>query len=542
MKLRRSSSFLSQPVNKIRDPRAEQRLFGLRALLAIGVVLGALLVLVARLYYLQVVHHSHFSTLAEDNRVSIRPLTPTRGLIFDRNGVLLADNLSSYRLEITPERVDDLEATLSVLGELIALEAQDIERFKKLLRRNPRHRGTPLRFGLTEEEVAVLAINLHRLPGVEILADLSRHYPQGAHGVHAIGYVGRINEQELQTLDPGQYTGSSHIGKVGVEKSYEALLRGRVGHEQVETNAAGRVLRVLGSTPPVPGQNLYLTLDFRLQQVAEAALGEHNGAVVALDPRNGQVLAMASQPVFDPNPFVNGIDAASFRALNNSPDRPMFNRAIRGTYPPGSTIKPFIGLGGLVNGVITPHTSVYCPGFFRLPGSSHRFRDWKRGGHGRTALDKAIHQSCDVYYYELASKLGIERLHDFLDRFNLGRPTGIDLVGERSGLVPSVEWKRRTLGKPWYPGETVIAGIGQGYMLTTPLQLAQATALLAMRGQGFKPHLLLESEDQATRERTPRVPEPLPPIQVDNPRYWDEVINGMIHVVHGPRGTARRIG
>lgn len=532
---------LREPLNS-KDQRVESRLFSRRALIALGVILLALLGLVARLAYLQIINHQHFTTLSENNRVKLQPIPPTRGLIFDRNGVLLADNLPSYRLEITPEQVSDLEATVSQLQNLIEISVVDIERFHKLVRRNPPYNGVPLRLRLSTDEVARLAVNLHRLPGVEIKADLTRYYPLGAPAVHAIGYVGRIDEAELQIIDTSQYRGSTHIGKTGAEKSYEEILHGRVGYQQVETNAEGRVLRVLQRTPPVPGKNIYLTIDTRLQAVAEQALEDHNGAVVAIDPRNGEILALASRPVYDPNLFVNGIDITSYTALNTSPDRPLFNRALRGTYPPGSTIKPFIGLAGLEYGVTKPHNTVYCPGFFRLPGISHKFRDWKRGGHGHTNLDKAITESCDVYFYDLAYSMGIERLHDYLDRFNFGRPTGIDLRGEKSGLVPSAAWKREALNQPWYAGETLIAGIGQGYMLTTPLQLAHATAALAQRGQHYQPRLLHALEDQDGEHKRLQPPQALPPIPINDPRNWDQVITSMIHVTHGQRGTARAIG
>ncbi len=540
----RKQSARENSFSKIRDARAEGRLFTRRALIAGAGVLLLLLLLVGRLVYLQVLNHEHFITLAEDNRVKILPLPPTRGLIFDRNGVLLADNLPSYRLEITPEDVPDLGATLGKLAELVQLEEPDMARFRRLLRRNPSYRGLPLRFKLSDHEVAQLAVNLHRLPGVNIKADLTRFYPHGTHAVHAVGYVGRIDEQELQRVDGSQYSGTSHIGKIGAEKAYEDLLHGRVGHQRVETNAEGRVLRVLESVAPAPGKNIYLTIDSHLQTVAEQALAEsgHNGAIVALDPRNGEILAMASMPVYEPNPFVNGIDVASYKALNTSPDRPLFNRALRGNYPPGSTIKPFVALAGLETGTISRGARTYCPGFYRLPGNAHRFRDWKRGGHGHTDVDKAIHQSCDVFFYTLAHDMGMERLHDYLDQFNLGRSTGVDLRDERTGLLPSPQWKRRVYGQPWYPGETLIAGIGQGYMLTTPLQLASATAAIANYGKHFKPRILHALEDQATLEKTLEPPRPLPNIPVSDRANWDDVITGMIHVTHGERGTARAIG
>ena len=542
-RLRRVANGHHNAFTKVKDHVAEARLFSRRALVALAFVLIALLTLIGRLAQLQVMQHEHFITLSESNRVRLQPLPPTRGLIFDRNGVLLADNLPSHRLEVTPEQTQDLEKTLRQLQMMVDISEQDINRFLKLSKRNPPYNGIPLRFRLSEEEVARVAVNLHRFPGVEIKADLTRNYPLGKHAVHVIGYVGRIDERELQTIDTSQYLGSTHIGKTGVEKSYEEVLHGQVGYEQVETNAQGRVLRILKSSPPIPGKNIYLTIDIRLQKTAEEALGDYNGAVVAIDPRNGEILALASMPGYDPNLFVNGISVADYKALNTSPDRPLFNRALRGVYPPGSTVKPMIGLAGLEYGVIERYTPVYCPGFYRLPNSKHRFRDWKRGGHGKTSLDKAITQSCDVFFYDLAVNLHINRLHDYLDQFALGRPTGVDLSGEKSGLLPSQEWKRGAYNQPWYVGETLIAGIGQGYMLVTPLQLAHSTAILAMRGKAhFQPRILHATQEQGSDEIRPAPPRTLPPIEISRPDNWEYVANAMIQVVHGSWGTARAIG
>lgn len=536
------SSRKSQELARVKDQITEARLFSQRALVAMAFVLLALLALAGRMAQLQVLQHEHFTTLSDNNRVRLQPLPPTRGLIFDRNGVLLAENLPSHRLEITPEQVEDMDLMLAELQQLVEINEPDLKRFKRLSKRNPPYSGVPLRFRLTEDEVARVAVNLHRFPGVEIKADLTRHYPRGAHATHVIGYVGRIDEKELKSIDTSQYSGSTHIGKTGVEKSYEALLHGQVGYQQVETNAQGRVLRILTSTPPLPGQNLYLTIDTRLQAVAEQALGEYNGAVVAIDPRNGEVLAFASMPGYDPNLFVNGISVPDYRDLNTSPDRPLFNRALRGVYPPGSTVKPLIGLAGLEYGVIDRNSTVYCPGYYRLPNSDHRFRDWKKGGHGMTKLDEGIYQSCDVFFYDLALNMNISRLHDYLDHFALGRPTGIDLVGEKSGLLPSKEWKRSVHKQAWYPGETLIAGIGQGYMLATPLQLAHSTAVLAQHGQQFQPRMLHATQHQGSDDVRPEPPRELPSVEIVSRDNWDHVIDSMTEVVHGRWGTARTIG
>lgn len=529
-----------QLLARAKDNTAESELFFRRALVMLLLVFLALTAVGTRLVYLQILNHELFTTLADGNRIRLQPLPPTRGSIFDRNGVLLAENLASYHLEITREQVEDLDATLEELRRRIELSDSDIERFRKAVRRTPAYIAVPLRFRLTEEEIARLAIDLHRFPGVEIKADLTRHYPLGALGVHAIGYVGRIDEGEMQRIDKGQYSGSTHIGKVGAERSHEDLLRGRVGWQQVETNAEGRPLRVLSRTAPVPGQHVYLSIDIRLQAAAEKALEGHNGAIVAIDPRNGEILALASQPTYDPNPFVNGIDFASYRALNTSKDKPLLNRALRGMYPPGSTIKPLMALAGLENGVVHRHSGVFCPGYYRLPGSSHRFRDWKRGGHGSVSMDRAIAQSCDVYFYDLAIRLGIDRLHQFLGRFSLGKLTGVDLPGEKGGVLPSQEWKRASYKQNWFAGDTVSVGIGQGYFLTTPLQLAHSTAIIAQRGQQFRPRILYATEDPAARAKTLVEPYALPPVTVRDPKFWDAIIAGMVSVVEG--GTASRIG
>lgn len=528
--------------NSIRDRLHEARLFNRRVVVAVAAVLSLMALVVVRLAYLQIVSHEHYTTLSQNNRITLAALPPGRGLIYDRNGVVLAQNLPAYSLEIVPEQVPDLDATLLALREVVALTDADIKRFRKALAQKRSAKGVPLRFRLSEEEVARFAVNRPRFPGVDVAAGLSRHYPLGALGVHAIGYVGRINEDELEDLDTSNYSGTTHIGKTGVEKSYEEILHGRVGFEQVETNAQGRRLRVLATTPPQAGQNLYLNLDARLQAVAEQALGQNRGAVVALDPRDGSVLAFASMPGYDPNPFVNGIDSKSYDALHNSPDQPLYNRALRGAYPPGSTIKPFVGLGGLEMKAISLDQNVFCPGFYTLKGRAHQYRDWKRGGHGSVSLDKAIVESCDVYFYTLAHALGIDRLHDFLTRFGFGVKTGIDVTGELEALMPSPEWKRRVHSQPWYPGETLIAGIGQGYTLVTPLQLAVATATLANRGKRWLPALAKAAEDSVSHALTPLAGEPLEQVPIVNPAHWQSVVDAMVRVVHSDHGTARRIG
>ncbi len=525
----------------IKDHIRESQLFSERAAIALMIVVLLVLVILARLVYLQILSHEHFATLADENRINIVALPPTRGLIYDRNGVLLAQNLPAFSLELTPERIPDLDATIAELRRLLDIGDQDVQRFYKQLRRNRPFNSIPLKFHLSEEEVARFAVNRHRFPGVEIEARLIRDYPLGPLAVHAVGYVGRISEEELRTLDTSNYSATRFIGKTGVEKYYEDLLHGRVGYKKVETNALGRILREVSRTPPVPGQDLYLTLDVRLQALAEEALGDRRGAVVALDPRTGEILVLVSMPGYDPNSFVTGIAPADYQRLQGSPDKPLFNRALRGQYPPGSTIKPFIGLAGLVHRTLDPETASFCPGWYSLPGDDHRYRDWKKEGHGRTDLDKAIVQSCDVYFYDLARSLGIDRIHDFLARFGFGGRTGIDLMGEATGLLPSRQWKRAKKHEPWYLGETLITGIGQGYTLTTPLQLAVATAVLARRGEGLRPHLLYASRTPGTAALQLHAPEPLPPVELSVPAYWDRIIASMERVVHSIRGTAHGI-
>ena len=525
----------------LKDHIRESLIFNRRLLIAIIITVVLLLVLVARLVYLQIIHQEHYSTLSEENRVNILPIPPARGLIYDRNGIVLAQNLPSFSLRLVPEHIANLEQTLSELRSLIAISDEDLERFHKERKRKRRFEGIPLRFRLDDEEVARISVNQYRLPGVEIHAELSRHYPLGKLASHAVGYVGRINERELDKLDASNYAATSHIGKVGVERAYEKLLHGQVGYQQVESNAQGRILHVLERTLPTPGKNLYLNLDAKLQQVAEEAMGEHTGALVALDPRNGAVLALVSTPTYDPNLFVNGLDRKTFKELRDSPDRPLFNRALRGQYPPGSTVKPFIGLGGLELDEIQQTDSLKCPGWYMQPGDPRRYRDWKKHGHGKTDLTKAIVESCDVYFYDLSLALGIDRMHDFLAGFGLGQKTGIDIRGELGGILPSSEWKLRTYRTVWYPGETLIAGIGQGFMLTTPLQLASITATLSMYGRRMQPSMIHAIQDAAGKEQQVISPKPLEPKPVGQIRHWENIINAMQLVVNDIHGTAHRL-
>jgi len=531
----------SLPQLRLKDYLRESRLFRHRAVTAAAMVFLLLAGLMLRLFNLQIIEHQHFTTMSQDNRVKVLPLPPTRGLIYDSKGRILAQNLPTFSLEVTPERVKDMAQTLEQLGQIIPISDSDLKRFQRLRKQRRRFDSIPLRLRLNETEVARFAVNRHRFPGVEVKASLLRDYPLGEETAHVLGYVGRINERELQRIDASAYSGTSHIGKTGVEKTYEALLHGQVGLQQVEVNALGRVIRVLESRPPVPGSDLYLSLDAELQEVALEAFGEDNGAAVAIDPRSGDILALVSKPGFDPNLFVEGISPSDYRALQQSPDKPLFNRALRGQYPPGSTVKPFIGLAGLETGTIDITYKKFCPGYYQLPGHAHKYRDWKKTGHGPMNLRDAITQSCDVFYYDLAHQLGIDRLHDFLDRFGFGRPTGVDITGERGGLLPSRAWKRRVRKQPWYPGETLIAGIGQGYFLATPLQLAHATAVLAASGISHVPRVVQAVRGSEDERPVPLTPPPAELLQKSLPGNWDDVIEAMTQVIEGPRGTAKLI-
>lgn len=524
-----------------KDHVSEARLFTARTFWSLAGIFTLIALVISRLFYLQVSSHEHYTTLSQDNRVKVIAIAPNRGLIYDRNGVILAENLPSWRLEITPERVDDMEQLLGQLRSLISIEEDDIQRFKKLLQRKRSFDNIPLRFHLSDEEVARIAAIQHRLPGTEVVAGLTRHYPITDSMFHVLGYVGRIGVQELEQVDLTNYRGTSHIGKIGIERQYEDLLHGMVGNQQVETNAQGKILRTLQKNPPLPGQNIYLSLDVRLQEIAEKALGDYNGAVVAMDPHSGDILALVSKPGYDPNAFVNGISTKDYSRLNQDPDRPQFNRAIHGQYPPGSTIKPFIGLAGLVHDVTHEHHTLFCPGFYTLPNDDRKYRDWKKRGHGSVDLLDSIVQSCDVYFYDLARSLGIDRIAPFMERFGFGTETGIDLPHEKPGLVPSREWKRNKKRLAWYPGETLNVGIGQGDILTTPLQLASATSTLALRGKHVQPRIVGKIVDplQHTTTEVPVVT--LAPVTGISAAHWDYIIEAMKQVVHHPRGTGRRI-
>ena len=528
---------MSQPI-RLKDHEKDSRLVRGRVVVGAIVVVTLICVLLVRLYYLQVVQYDYHSTLSENNRVHVQPIPPTRGLIFDRNGVVIADNRPSFSLSMTRERSGDWQQVLDVIVEVLQLTPEDRALFEKRMKQGRRpFEPVPILFELNEEQIARIAVNQFRLPGVEVDAQLVRHYPQGAHFAHSVGYMGRINEKELKTLDPVSYSGTHHIGKTGIERFYEAELHGQVGYEEVETNARGRVLRVLKRTDPIPGKDIVLSLDIKLQEAAEEALAGRRGAVVALNPLTGEVLAMVSQPSFDPNLFVTGISFKAYAELRDSIDRPLFNRILRGLYPPGSTIKPAVAIAGLDSGVISGATRVYDPGYYQLPNYDHKYRNWNRTGDGYVDLDTAIMRSNDTYFYDLAHKLGIDRLSSYMNQFGIGQKVSLDMFEESAGLMPSREWKRATRRQAWFPGETLILGIGQGYMQSTPLQLAQATALIASKGKWIRPHLA------KTIEGVPPVdPNPMPDIVLRDPSNWAKVTHGMQQVVHGARGTARVAG
>jgi penicillin-binding protein 2 len=526
---------MSQPI-RLKDHEKDARTVRSRVVVGAAAILVLICVLIARLYFLQVIQYEYHSTLSENNRVHVQPIPPTRGLIFDRNGVVVADNRPSFSLSMTRERSGDWRQVLDTIVQVLELTEEDRQLFERRMKQGRRpFEPVPILFELNEEQIARVAVNQFRLPGVEVVAQLVRHYPQGAHFAHSVGYVGRINEKELKTLDPVDYSGTHHIGKTGIERFYEPELHGTVGYEEVETNARGRVLRVLKRTDPKPGKDIVLSLEIKLQEAAEAALGGRRGAIVAMDPRTGEVLAMVSQPSFDPNLFVTGIGFQAYADLRDSIDRPLFNRVLRGLYPPGSTIKPAVAIAGLDAGVINAGSRVFDPGFYQLPNYDHKYRNWNRTGDGWVDLDTAIMRSNDTYFYDLAHKLGIDKLNLYMGQFGIGQKVSLDMFEESPGLMPSREWKRKTRRQAWFPGETLILGIGQGYMQATPLQLAQATALVANKGKWNRPRLA------RTIEGVPPVDEnPVPDIVLRNPSDWGKVTHGMEMVMQGARGTARK--
>ena len=522
----------------IKDHSFENRIFLNRIIASFCVITLLSSGLIIRLIYLQIVGHEHYSLLAKDNSVKIVPLVPTRGMIYDRHGKVLAENTPSYSLELIPEQISNMDETLLGLQALLDISSDKIELFQKLRKRQKRFVSTPLLLSMNDEELAKFAVSRPYFPGVDIHTRLVRHYPYSDLAAHIIGYVSRINESELKDLPISEYRGSTHIGKLGIESSYENDLHGKTGYAEIETNVQARLLNTLNEVNPDPGADLYLTLDIDLQKTAYNALTGFNGAVVAIDIKTGGVLTLVSRPGFDPNPFVVGIANDAYQALQTSENQPLYNRALRGLYPPGSTVKPFIALAGLEYEAINPQQRLNCPGYYQLPGVDHQYRDWKKGGHGSVDLNQAITESCDVYFYRLASMLGIDNMHSFLKQFGFGEKTGIDLIGEKTGLLPSREWKLAQKKQSWYPGETLITGIGQGYLQVTPLQLARATATLANQGHVVTPFLV----DKIVRahETSPGPEKHQDTISLKQENI-NTVIDGMINVVHSSRGTAKGI-
>ena len=529
-----------RPLDALRDTRREWMINRSRLIAALAGISLLLLVLVYRYYSLQITQHQDFLTQSDRNRIRVEVIPPTRGQIVDRKGRVLAANKPTFVVGVIKERSENLDQLVDQLADRLALTQRELDAFQERSLRRAPFEAVPIKLGLDDAALATVAVDLHQLPGVVVDAQLTRDYPHGEALSHVLGYVGRVSAEDLLELDSERYRGTLHTGKVGLEKRYEPFLHGQPGFQHVETNAHGRLLRVLEKQAPVRGQDLRLYLDLDLQREAAAALGDQRGAVVALDPLTGGVLAMASNPSYDANLFVEGISYADYAELRGSLDTPLLNRAVQGQYPPGSTIKPLLSLGALAEGFVTPETVVPDPGWYRLPGDTRRYRDWtlrvRGGGHADTVdLRMAIAESCDTYYYDLAYRMGIDTMAAILAPYGLGQKTGIDTTGEQPGILPSTEWKRRAMGEVWYPGETISAGIGQGYMLATPLQIAQATMVIANKGESFVPAVVHRVGDLIVGG----VQRPGLPISEED---WQAVVAGMVDVVHSPRGTAAAIG
>ena len=522
---------------KLKNLHAEAEQFRRRAVLGFLGIAVAMLGLATGYFRLQVLQHEEYQTRSEANRIKPRPIVPARGLIYDRNGRLLADNVPAYRLEIVPEQVPDLEATLAGLAALVRLDDEDLARFRETRRATRSFRPIPLKLRLDEDELARLAVNRHRFPGVEVVPYLTRRYPYGELFSHIIGYVGRVDVADLEAMGDSRNAALTHIGKAGIERYYEPRLRGEIGYEEIETNVEGRALGVLRRHDAKPGADLWLSVDARLQQAMVDAFAGQDGAAVAVDPATGEILGMVSLPGYDPNLFINGISHADWQALQ-APARPLFNRNVLGGFPPGSTIKPFMALAGLEEGLITPEETVLSTGEFFLPGQARGYRDWRPGGHGTVNLTESLAQSVNTYYFKLAVELGVDRIDRFFGRLGFGEPTGIDLAGEISGVRPSRSWKRGRFNQEWFPGDTVNVGIGQGYWVTTPLQMAQATAMLANGGLRHRLHLVRASQ---AGFNAPKVFEPQPPgvRVVKDDANLAAVRDGLVAVMHGPTGSGR---
>ena len=521
------------------DHAAEASLFKRRALFTFFCVFALLSVLVTNLYHLQVESYKDYETRSNDNRIRVVPIAPSRGLIYDRNGVLLAENLPFYSLDLVPEKISNMSETLDELGKLIEISEDERETFTEALKFHRRFKPLTLKNQLTEEQVAIFSVNQHKFPGISVEAGLKRNYPYGAQITHVLGYVGKINTRDRAQLERSDlwknYAATKDIGKQGIEKFYESLLHGKPGHLEEEVNNRGRAIRTLKIVPPEPGQDIYLTLDLKLQQKAVELLTGLRGSIVAIDPRDGGILAMVSSPSYDPNQFVQGINNKDYSALLNDKSRPLINRATQGQYAPASTIKPHLALLGLDEKVITESTRVWDPGFWQIPGVERKYRDWRRWGHGWVNVYSAITESCDTFFYELAYKVGVDHIARFMEQFGFGQNTGIDIFEESSGNMPSKEWKRLKYNQAWYIGDTISVGIGQGYWTATPLQLANAVGIMANKGRRFQPHLLKSIKDNTAKIDSPI--NELPPIELNSPRNWNIINEAMRQTANKSRFT-----
>lgn len=519
--------------------KSEKKRFLTRIIIAIGVLVLLAMLLLARLVYLQIIQHKYYRTLSAQNAISVVPIPPRRGLIYDRHGNLLATNITVYNLVAIPNELHHLSDTLERLEKIIPLTNNEIKRFKRQLRQHRRFDQVPLKIALSNQQAALFSVNSWKFPGIHIQAQLIRHYPQGSAFAHVIGYVGRINDQDLKKVNLDNYACTNFIGKTGIEKHYECLLHGKVGYQHIEVDASGKPIRTLKSIPAQAGDNIYLTIDKGLQLATEKAFGDKAGAAVVIQVNSGQVLAMVSMPSFDPNLFVRGISSSAYKALLDDQKQPLYDRSIRGLYASGSTIKPFIALGALDDGVITPDYTIEDPGYFMLPNSKHVYHDWKKGGHGKVNVTKAIIVSCDTFFYKVGFKMGINKIDSILGKFGFGQKTGIDLPNELGGVLPSPAWKMKSYQKSWYYGDTVITSIGQGYMLVTPLELAVHTATLATRGTHYQPYLLDAAEINGHKIYIK--PKMLAPVILKHPEIWQTVLSAM-HQVISKEGTAWRFG
>lgn len=519
----------------------EIRLTARRTLCALWLIFFLIAFLITRLVFLQIYKNEVYSTASINNWLELIPIEPTRGLIFDRNGILLAENIPVFSLDVLPYKVQNLTETIAAIGKIVSLSESDINQFKKQLKQRRRFEEIPLKLRLSDEEVARFAENQHAYPGFFIKARLMRHYPFGEIFSHVLGYVGRINAQELNEIDQVNYSANHYIGKFGIEKYYEEELHGRVGYEQVENDASGKPIRILKEIKATPGNNLYLTLDSNLQFAAVKALNGRRGAIVVIQPATGQILALVSQPAYDPNLFVLGISQKDYHQLQHALDKPLYNRAVRGLYPPASTVKPFLAIGALNEGITTLDFSLFDPGWFQLHDNSHLFHDWRKQGHGIVNISKAIVSSCDVFFYDLAIKMGIKRMDNILAKFGFGESSGVDLDDDLPGVLASPEWKFKSKRTHWYEGDTILSGIGQGYMQSTPLQLAAATATLANRGQRFTPYLMLNEQmpDKTIQMQAPIL---LDTIELKDNQIWNAIIKVMQEVVDDIQGTAHPFG